>query len=253
MNNIAIVTGATSGFGKAIAEELASHQYNLIITGRRADRLQALCESLQSNHAIKCRALVFDVRSMEETTKAFASLDQEWMEVDVLINNAGLALGRESIEAGALEDWNAMIDTNVKGLLHVTKVISPHMVRRKRGTIINIGSVAGRQPYAGGNVYSATKYAVDGLTHSMRIDLAPYGVRVGQIAPGAAETEFSIVRFHSDQSKAEAVYHGFHPLSAQDIADTVWFMVSRPPHVTIQDVLIMPTAQPTASIIHRAV
>lgn len=251
MKNIAVVTGATSGFGKAIAEELASHHYNLIITGRRADRLHALRESLENTYGIACRALVFDVRSMKETVNAFASLQSEWMEVEVLINNAGLALGRDSIESGVLDDWNAMIDTNIKGLLHVTKVISPNMVKRKFGTIINIGSIAGRQPYAGGNVYSATKYAVDGLTHSMRIDLAPHSVRVCQIAPGAAETEFSVVRFHGDQSKADAVYIGFDPLTARDIAETVWFMVSRPAHVTIQDVLIMPTSQPTASIIHR--
>lgn len=248
---IAIVTGATSGFGKAIATKLAAEGFNLIITGRRADRLVQLKDELSGKFHIECISLCFDVRSFEETEQSFGTLSSAWKNVDVLVNNAGLAVGRESIEQGNLDDWNRMIDTNIKGLLHVTKVVAPWMIAARTGTIINIGSIAGKEAYPGGNVYSATKFAVEGLTRSMRIDLVPYGIRVGQIAPGAADTEFSLVRFKGDQSKADAVYSGFTPLSADDIADAAWFMISRPSHVCINDILIMPTAQASASILHK--
>ena len=248
---IALITGATSGFGKAIAELFAQQGMSLIITGRRQDRLAQLADQLSQTYQVRVLPLCFDVRNRNEVETHLANLPDEWSAIDVLINNAGLALGRDPIHQGQWADWEQMIDTNIKGLLYVSKVISNGMVNRKKGTIINIGSIAGREAYAGGNVYSATKFAVDSLTKNMRIDLAPFGIRVGQIAPGAAETEFSVVRFHGDQQKADDVYKGFSPLVAQDIAEAAWFMVSRPLHVCINDIWIMPTAQANASTIHR--
>ncbi len=193
----------------------------------------------------------FDVRSVDECKSHLEKLSPEWRSIDVLINNAGLALGRESFVDGSVDQWNTMIDTNIKGLLYISQLIAPWMIARKRGTIINIGSIAGKDSYAGGNVYGATKAAVDMLTRNMRIDLLPHGVRVGQIAPGAAETEFSIVRFSGDTEKASATYNGFTPLIAQDIADAAWFMASRPAHVCINDMVIMPTAQANATSFHK--
>jgi NADP-dependent 3-hydroxy acid dehydrogenase YdfG len=254
MNNnqpIAIITGATSGFGKAIAEKLASEGWNLIITGRRADRLTALKNELTEKHGVAVKTLCFDVRSFRETAAAFNDLEQEWKKPTVLVNNAGLALGRDPVQSGDLDQWEQMIDTNLKGLLYVTKVVSPMMIASGGGTIINIGSIAGKEAYGGGNVYSASKFAVDGLTRNMRIDLLPHKIRVSQIAPGAAETEFSLVRFGGDSSKAKSVYHGFTPLSAADIAEAAWFIISRPPHVCINDMIIMPTAQANATTFHR--
>jgi 3-hydroxy acid dehydrogenase/malonic semialdehyde reductase len=247
---IVLVTGATSGFGRAIARKFAAENYKVIITGRRADRLNELASELISEGA-EVKTLAFDVRNFEETQNALHSLPSEWQAVDVLINNAGLAVGRDPVHEGALDDWNRMIDTNIKGVLHVSKVVVPWLIARKSGMVINIGSIAGREAYPGGNVYGATKFAVEGLTRSMRIDLVSHGIRVGQIAPGAAETEFSIVRFHGDKDKADKVYDGFKPLQAEDIADAAWFMASRPAHVNIQDILIMPTAQASASVIHK--
>jgi 3-hydroxy acid dehydrogenase / malonic semialdehyde reductase len=252
MEKIAIVTGATSGFGKAIAKKLASEKWNLIITGRREDRLNELAAELKNNHHVEVITRCFDVRHFDEVNTAFSSLPDEWKNPGVLVNNAGLALGRESIQDGDLSQWEQMIDTNVKGLLYVTKVIAPWMINKKNGTIINIGSIAGKEAYAGGNVYSASKFAVDGLTRNMRIDLLPHNIRVAQIAPGAAETEFSLVRFKGDADKAKAVYHGFTPLSADDIADAAWFIISRPPHVCINDMVIMPTAQAAATQFNRS-
>lgn len=245
------ITGATSGFGRAIAELFASKGWSILIAGRRADRLQNLHTQLIELGAASVHSLCFDVRSREEVNAAWQSLPEPWKNIDVLVNNAGLALGKEPIHLGLIEDWEQMIDTNIKGFLYISKIVSTQMVQQKSGTILHVGSIAGREAYAGGNVYSATKFAVDALTKSMRIDLAPYGIRVGQIAPGAADTEFSLVRFHGNQEKAEQVYQGFAPLQAQDIAEAVWFMASRPSHVCIQDMLIMPTAQPNASTIHR--
>jgi 3-hydroxy acid dehydrogenase / malonic semialdehyde reductase len=251
VKKIAIVTGATSGFGKSIAYKLSENGYDLIITGRRSERLKDISNDLSSKFNTKVLSLCFDVRDSAAVTKEFESIPSEWKNWTVLVNNAGLALGRESLEMGNLEDWNQMIDTNVKGLLYVTKAAVPVMKENGGGTIINIGSIAGKECYPGGNVYSASKFAVDSLTRSMRIDFLPYNIRVGQIAPGAANTEFSIVRFKGDQEKSESVYKGFIPLSADDIADAAWFMVSRPPHVCISDILIMPTAQATATIFNK--
>lgn len=233
MKYTALITGATSGFGRACAERFASEGWNIIITGRRNDRLESLAQKLVKPYNIQCKTLCFDVQDLVACKCNLLSLPEAWRTIDVLVNNAGLALGRESFVEGSIDQWNTMIDTNIKGLLYITQIVAPWMIERKRGTIINIGSIAGKDAYAGGNVYGATKAAVDMLTRNMRIDLLPHGVRVGQIAPGAAETEFSLVRFSGDTSKAEATYRGFNPLIAEDIADAAWFMASRPAHVCI--------------------
>jgi len=233
-----------------MARRFASEGYRVILTGRRTDRLTRAAEELR-NAGAECLPLSFDVRNRADVEKAFASIPSDWLPVDVLINNAGLAVGRETIEEGDPDDWDRMIDTNVKGLLWVSRMFIPGMKTARKGTIINIGSIAGREGYPGGNVYSATKFAVDALNRSMRIDLLPFGIRVGQIAPGAAETEFSLVRFKGDQVRANAVYEGFEPLHPEDIADAAWYMASRPPHVCIQDMLIMPTAQAGASHLYK--
>jgi NADP-dependent 3-hydroxy acid dehydrogenase YdfG len=251
MKPIVLVTGATSGFGKATAERFAREGWNIIITGRREERLKALKNELESAHSIQVHTLAFDVQSLDACRGALNSLIDDWKSIDVLVNNAGLALGRESFVDGSIDQWNTMIDTNIKGLLFISQIVAPWMIARKCGTIINIGSIAGKDAYAGGNVYGATKAAVDMLTRNMRVDLLPHGVRVGQIAPGAAETEFSIVRFSGDATKASATYTGFTPLIAQDIADAAWFMASRPAHVCINDMVIMPTAQANATSFHR--
>jgi 3-hydroxy acid dehydrogenase/malonic semialdehyde reductase len=247
-----MVTGATSGFGKAIAEKFALEGWNIIITGRRKERLDDLAKHLEESFKVQVKSLCFDVRDNDAVCDAVNALSPEWQTIDVLVNNAGLALGKDPIHEGSLEQWNQMIDTNIKGLLYITKAVTPFMVKQKQGTIINIGSIAGREAYAGGNVYSATKFAVDALTKSMRIDLLPHNIRVSQIAPGAADTEFSLVRFSGDEDKAMAVYRGFTPLQAEDIADAAWFIASRPPHICIQDMLIMPTAQANASTFHKS-
>ncbi|MFN0033254.1 MAG: SDR family NAD(P)-dependent oxidoreductase [Flavobacteriales bacterium] len=252
MNKTILITGATSGFGKAMALLFASHGCRIIITGRRQERLAALQTQLEQEHNTTVLALNFDVRNQAEVEQVLQSISDEWKQVDVLINNAGLALGREPVHEALLSDWEEMIDTNLKGLLYVTREVSKWMVTRKSGHIINIGSVAGKEAYAGGNVYSATKFAVDALTKSMRIDFLPHNIRVSQIAPGAAETEFSLVRFHGDERKAKAVYQGFIPLSADDIADAAWYVASRPMHVCINDLVIMPTAQANAQNILRS-
>lgn len=251
MREVAVITGATSGFGKAIAHKLAHAGFDLIITGRRSELLSQVAKDLVNKYHVEVLHLCFDVRFEEELQKAFHSIPDSWKRWTVLINNAGLAVGRESLDQGSLEDWDRMIDTNVKGLLYTTRTFVRLMIQNKKGTIINIGSIAGKETYAGGNVYSATKFAVDALTKSMRIDFNPHGIRVGQIAPGAAETEFSIVRFKGDTDKAKQVYAGFVPLSAEDIADAVEFIVSRPSHVSISDLVIMPTAQANSTLINR--
>ena len=251
MKPIALITGATSGFGKATAQRFAREGWNIIITGRREERLKVLKNELESAHSIQVQTLAFDVQSLDACRAALNSLSDDWKMIDVLVNNAGLALGRESFVDGSIEQWNTMIDTNIKGLLYISQIVAPWMIARKSGTIINIGSIAGKDAYAGGNVYGATKAAVDMLTRNMRIDLLPHGVRVGQIAPGAAETEFSLVRFSGDSAKASATYTGFTPLIANDIADAAWFMASRPAHVCINDMVIMPTAQANATSFHR--
>jgi 3-hydroxy acid dehydrogenase / malonic semialdehyde reductase len=240
---IALVTGASAGFGKAIAELLAANGWNLILTARRKVRIEMLQRQLEEKYAVKTISLSFDIRSNDEVKKAVASLSGEWKQIDLLVNNAGLAAGLSAIQDGSMDDWEQMIDTNVKGLLYMTRCIAPLMTERKQGHIINIGSIAGKEVYANGNVYCASKHAVDALTKAMRIDLLPHNIRVSQIAPGMAETEFSLVRFKGDEERAKNVYKGLQPLSADDIAETVLWIVNRPPHVNINDIVIMPTAQ----------
>jgi 3-hydroxy acid dehydrogenase / malonic semialdehyde reductase len=239
---LGFITGATSGIGEATAKVLASNGYNLIITGRRASRLSELKLELEKTGAhVLC--LCFDVSILEEVNAAINSLEEHWRGIDLLVNNAGLAAGLSTIQEGDLNNWETMIDTNVKGLLYVSKAIMPMMISRKSGHIINIGSIAGKEAYARGNVYCATKHAVDALTKSMRIDLLPHHIRVTSVCPGAVDTEFSLVRFNGDQERAKMTYNGFVPLSADDIADTILWVASRPAHVNINDILIMPTAQ----------
>ncbi len=239
----AIVTGATSGFGEAIALMLAKNKYKIIITGRRADRLDALKARMEAEYNVIVHTLCFDVRNREAVEQAYESIPETFKPIDILINNAGLSLGFDAIDKGKTEDWDNMIDTNVKGLLYVSNVVIPEMVARKQGHIVNIGSVAGTQVYPKGNVYCASKHAVDALSRGMRIDLMPHGIKVSTVNPGAAETEFALVRFHGDADKAKAVYAGYEPLVAQDIAETVEFIISRPAHVNINDILVMPLAE----------
>lgn len=253
MHKIALITGATSGIGEACAKELAALGYSLILTGRRADRLQSLKESLCEANKAECYTLSFDIRTKDAVQQAWDSLPLLWKKVDVLINNAGLAAGLDLIHEANTDDWEAMIDTNIKGLLYISRLVTPGMTERQHGHIINIGSIAGKEVYAKGNVYCATKHAVDALTRGMRLDLVTYGIKVTAIHPGAAETEFSMVRFKGDKQRADAVYNGWEPLYAPDIAQAVVFAVTRPPHVNIDDMLIMATAQAGATTIHRNV
>lgn len=246
-----LITGATSGFGKACAQLFGKNGYDLIITGRRKDRLDALETQLKSEFKIKVKSLNFDVRDQVETEKALNGLDAEWKKIDVLINNAGLAAGLSTIDEGNLDDWERMIDTNLKGLLYVSRIVLPWMKNAKRGHVINIGSIAGKETYKFGNVYCATKHAVDSLTKAMRIDMLPYGIKVTGICPGAAETEFSVVRFHGDEQKAKNVYSGFTPLTAEDIAEIIYFAATRPAHVNINDIVITPTAQANTFYIEK--
>jgi 3-hydroxy acid dehydrogenase/malonic semialdehyde reductase len=251
MRNIALITGASSGIGKACAHTFAQQGYHLILIGRRAELLEKLASELTASYKIEVKVLQIDVRDKEELAYRLGTLSPQWKKVDVLINNAGLSQGLDPIDKGSMDDWDTMIDTNIKGLLYVSKLVSSWMVEHKKGHIINIGSIAGKEVYANGNVYCATKHAVDALNKAMRIDLLPHGIKVTGIHPGAVETEFSIVRFKGDEARAKKVYDGFEPLVAQDIAESIWFAVSRPPHVNINDMLIMPTAQANGSLIKR--
>lgn len=250
MSKIALVTGATSGIGEATAMIFAENGIDVIITGRREDRLDNLKNKLQKKN-VRVLSLCFDIRNEVDVEKALGSLPDEWKGIDYLVNNAGLAAGLSTVQEGDIDDWNRMIDTNVKGLLYVTRIVSPIMVERKSGHIVNIGSIAGKEVYPNGNVYCATKHAVDAITKGMRIDLLPHNIKVTQICPGAVETEFSIVRFHGDANRAGKVYEGYDNLVAKDIADCIWFVVSRPSHVNINDMVVMPTAQATGSIFHK--
>src|ERR1035437_3285071 len=248
---IALITGATSGIGKASAEIFARNGYDLIITGRRKDRLEALSYELKKKFKIKTLALSFDIRHLKEVIKYLTALPEEWKKIDVLLNNAGLASGLSSIQEGSMDDWEMMIDTNVKGLLYVTRHIAPLMIQNGRGHILNVASIAGKQVYPNGNVYCATKFAVDALSQAMRIDMIQHGIRVTNIAPGLVETEFSIVRFHGNAERAKQTYTGFQPLTAEDIAETIYWCASRPAHVNINDVVITPTAQANAYIVNK--
>ena len=249
---IVFISGATSGIGKASAFEFAKNGYDLIITGRRAERLASIKEDLISNHKIKVHTLNFDVRSNEACTEAIQSLPTEFQNIDILLNNAGLARGFDPIHEGKLDDWETMIDTNVKGLLYLTRLISPGMVERKSGHIINVCSTAGKEVYPKGNVYCASKHAVDALTKAMRIDLHVHGIKVSQVAPAhVEETEFAKVRFHGDEERAK-IYEDFTPLNSHDVAEAIYFMASRPKHVNVQDILIMGTQQANSNFIDRS-
>lgn len=249
---IVFITGATSGFGRASALMFAKNGWNVIINGRRTDRLDALEDEIHSLHqGTRVLKLPFDVRDRHLVKESIEQLKDDWKQVDVLVNNAGLASGLSFIHEGNIDDWETMIDTNVKGLLYVSRAIMPGMVERKSGHIINISSIAGKEAYPKGNVYCATKHAVDALTKSMRIDLLPFGIRVTSVDPGAAETEFSIVRFGGDKQKADQVYKGYKPLMAEDVADVIFYAATRPPHVTLNDILITPLAQANTSNFHK--
>lgn len=252
MVKYALITGASSGFGAAIAETLAKKGYGFILVARRLERLKTLREKLLPFTA-NIHVMSLDIRSNEAMVKGMESLADDVKDnIELLINNAGLAAGRSAIDEGVLSDWDQMIDTNVKGLLYATQCVIPYMKKRGGGLIINITSIAGKEAYPQGNVYCATKAAVDHLTKGMRLDLLPYGIKVSSIAPGAAETEFSLVRFKGDKTLADSVYQGFSPLIAQDIADAVLFILERPSHVSIHDLVIMPSAQASATTILKA-
>jgi 3-hydroxy acid dehydrogenase / malonic semialdehyde reductase len=251
MSKTVLITGATSGIGEATARLFAQKGCRLILTGRREDRLNEVSDKIKILHKVEVLPLCFDVRKFAEVKQAIESIPGEWTKIDILVNNAGLAAGLSPIQEGSFDDWEQMIDTNIKGLLYVTRLIVPGMIKNGHGHIVNIGSIAGKEAYANGNVYCATKSAVDALTKSMRIDLVQHGIKVTQIAPGAIETEFSLVRFKGDSQRAASVYKGFEPLHAGDIADAIWYVTSLPAHVTINDLVIMPTAQANATTIHR--
>ncbi|MCK6616629.1 MAG: SDR family NAD(P)-dependent oxidoreductase [Cyclobacteriaceae bacterium] len=249
MKRTVLITGATSGIGLATAKLLARHPFRLILCGRRLDRLNALQTELTG--LTECKVLSFDVRESEEVQAALQSLQGDWKDIEVLINNAGNAHGLDPIQTGKQYDWDAMIDINVKGLLYVSQHVIPGMTERKSGHIINIGSIAGKEVYPNGNVYCASKFAVDALTRGMRMDLNPYGIKVTGIHPGLVETEFSLVRFKGDEARASQVYKGYEPLKAEDIAELILFTVTRPPHVVLADVVVLPTAQASATIVKK--
>jgi 3-hydroxy acid dehydrogenase/malonic semialdehyde reductase len=247
----ALITGASSGFGKATALQLAAEGYDLLLLARRKDKLNKLKDEILARHADRqVELIVADVRDYSALTSGLSPLIAT-CQIHVLVNNAGLALGLSEISGGSREHWETMIDTNIKGLLHVTQLILPAMIARKEGYIINISSIAGKEVYANGNVYCATKHAVDAINKALRLENAKYGIRVTAINPGAAETEFSIVRFEGDKARADNVYNGFTPLYAEDIAETIAWLLSRPKHVNMNEITIMPTAQPMAGLIHR--
>lgn len=246
-----IITGATSGIGRACAEKFAAQGYRLIITGRRQDRLAELQTSLQNNYSTEVWPLCFDVQDKAAVFTALAALPPEWQQVDILLNNAGLALGRDLFDEADMDDWETMLQTNVNGLLYTTKAVLPLMTARKQGHIINIGSTAGKEVYEKGNVYCASKHAVDAISKAMRIDLLRHGIKVTAVHPGAVETEFSVVRFKGDVQKAAAVYDGFKPLTAADVAETVFYCASLPPHVCINDLVITCLQQANSFYVYK--
>ena len=241
------ITGATAGIGEATAERFAQHGHRLILSGRRREKLLALADRLPT----EVLALNFDIRDQQAVQDAVDGLPPEWQDIDILVNNAGLAVGASPFDQGVLDDWERMIDTNIKGLLYLSRALVPHMVSRKQGHIINIASIAGKQVYPGGNVYCGTKHAVDALSQGMRIDLVPHGIKVTNVAPGMVDTEFSLVRYKGDQDRADKVYQGLTPLYAADIADVIWYVANTPPHVTINDIVVMATDQASATVVRR--
>lgn len=251
MKKIALVTGASAGFGKAIAKSLAKLDYNLILTGRNEQNLHQVISEIKSQYSIEILPLVFDIQDFEACEKAYFSIPETFKKIDLLINNAGLAVELEKIHTGAIEDWERMINTNVKGLLYISRLVTPLMVERKKGHIVNIGSISSREVYIGGNVYCATKHAVLALSQGMRMDLLPYNIKVTHVSPGAAETQFSITRFHGDVEKAKKVYEGFEPLMAEDVANVVEYVVSLPDHVCINEINVTCTAQFNGVIIRN--
>lgn len=251
-NKIAFITGSTSGIGEACAYKFASEGYDLILNGRKSEALEKISEDIARKYKVRVLPLVFDVRDKEAAQGIITSIPQEWASIDLLINNAGLVIGVDKEFEVNLEESDIVIDTNIKGLLTMTRLIVPGMVERKKGHIINIGSIAGEAAYAGGSVYCATKAAVQTLSDALRIDLVDTPLRVTNVKPGMAETYFSITRFRGDKSKADSVYKGFHALTPEDIAESIYFAASAPPHVQIADILILPTNQATASIVHRS-
>ena len=251
MANIILITGATAGFGKATAIKFAAAGWNIIITGRRKERLESLEKNLKSTYNIDVLSLCFDVRNLEEVKSAINSLEEKWQAIDVLINNAGLAAGKGPIQEGLYDDWEQMIDTNVKGLLYMTREIAPLMIKRNQGHIINVASLAGWEAYGGGNVYCGTKHAVRAISRGARIDLVQHNIKVSVVSPGAADTEFSLVRFKWDKDKADSVYEGFQPLQAEDIANSIYFMATQPAHVNIEEIFIHTRAKATSNVIHK--
>ena len=251
MSKIVFITGATAGFGKACAEKFAAGGYDLIVNGRRIERLQELADELEKKYNIAVLQLPFDVRDESAVFESINQLPDDWKLIDVLINNAGLALGRDYFEESDLSDWNIMVDTNIKGFMYVAKAVSQLMASRKQGHIINLGSVAGKEIYEKGNVYCATKFAVDALNKAMRIDLLRHNIKVTGIHPGAAETEFSLVRFKGDDATAKSIYNGLTPLTAEDVAEAIWYTTTVPPHVCINDLVITCTQQANAIYFNR--
>lgn len=249
MKKTAFITGATSGIGKATAIALSKENINLVLCGRRKKELEKLQEELEKK--VQVQSLVFDVRNRQEVLEAVDEVTDDFKQIDILVNNAGNAHGLDPIQSGDLDDWDSMIDINIKGLLYVSKAIIPQMVRRQQGHIINIGSIAGKEVYPNGNIYSASKHAVDALNKAMRFDLIDEGIRVGAINPGLVETGFSEVRFKGDKERAKKVYEGFEPLKPEDIADIIRFVITRPYHVNIADLLVLPTAQASSTIVSK--
>ena len=251
MRKIVFITGATAGFGQACAYKFASDGFDLILNGRREERLYELEKELENKYNIACTVLPFDVRNQEQVFKAVQSLSPDWQKIDILVNNAGLALGRDLFDEASLDDWDTMIDTNLKGLLYVTKAVLPFMTPQKRGHIINIGSIAGKEVYERGNAYCASKHAVDAISKAMRIDLLRHHIKVTAIHPGAAETEFSLVRFKGNEEAARKVYEGYQALTAADVADAVYYTATLPPHVCVNDLVITCTQQANSQHFNR--
>lgn len=251
MKKIVFITGATSGFGKECAKIYAAHHYDVVITGRREERLIELKNELESTYNIEVLSLCFDVQNRTLVFDTINQMPEKWKAVDVLINNAGLSLGRDSFDTSDLDDWDTMLQTNVNGLLYVTKALLPHFIQKKKGQIINIGSIAGKEVYENGNVYCASKFAVDAISKSMRVDLLKYGIKVTTIHPGAAETEFSMIRFKGDEEKAKATYTGIKPLTARDVAETIYYTSTLPEHVCINELVITCTQQGSTYYYHK--